>query len=322
MSEVDVNGRRKRQLPSWMLGISNADQLQKSKNEAAKISSSELQPVSRVLKPKRIPLAERLEKEVESRENDGLEVGSSLLVKCETRKRKKKSRQQDLDDDDPFDSDGGLRKKRTKKRSDGVGSKIQQSTTRKNRSRKTNEAGGREEFKAASPSEEDEELTMEDLMSIAEEYVKADQGQACQQPATTEPESTQFPASSDFSRNESGGYIEATQSSIGLPTSTTTWLSSDFTKTRLNNQDSSASMTIIGSPCRTGDPTQDMLDLFLGPLLRKPQTEERKFESVTEDITLDCEFRKQNQSENLGKEVVPLMKKKSSLKDKVAMFFD
>lgn len=71
---------------------------------------------------------------------------------------------------------------------------------------------------------------------------------------------------------------------------------------------------------RTGDPAQDMLDLFLGPLLKKPF--EQKTRSLIKDMEFAYEFEMQSQNTVVGEEIEPLMKKKSSLKDKVAMFLD
>lgn len=72
---------------------------------------------------------------------------------------------------------------------------------------------------------------------------------------------------------------------------------------------------------QTGDPAQEMLDLFLGPLLKKPLKEEKN-KSIVEGMEFTQEFTRKSQEEFAGEEMIPLMKKKSSLKDKVAMFLD
>lgn len=90
----------------------------------------------------------------------------------------------------------------------------------------------------------------------------------------------------------------------------------------LNPAGSLTSDKTVVNPSRTGDPTQDMLDLFLGPLLKKPLEEEKKVEVITDDMVFAHALRKQNQEIVLGDVPVPLTKKKSSLKDKVAMFLD
>lgn len=70
----------------------------------------------------------------------------------------------------------------------------------------------------------------------------------------------------------------------------------------------------------TGDAAQDMLDLFLGPLLKNPSdTEALKFEAnIGEELRIGVQSSKQVES-RVGMHVV---KKKSSLKDKVAMFLE
>ncbi|RZC61772.1 hypothetical protein C5167_023521, partial [Papaver somniferum] len=415
MSGVQVNGGNKRQLPSWMLGATRTEQTEKPKKKNEKTSTLGIQQAPKVLRPKRIPLAKK--EVVGISEDSVLKMDSNVLVKCRTRKRKPASERLDLDDDDEIvddDEDVGLRKKRTRKRVEEVGSKFQLSacsmkrnrkdskmggrdeclvtsvseedeeltiedlmeiaeeevgsknqlsTTAKKRNRKANKVGERDESLVSSPNEEDEELTVKDLMTIAEEYVKADEGNKCQQSAAKDPEPTQLPVSFEFSRNDSRSSIEPIQTSKDFTVSMKERSTSTFSKSNRessedggiissmkerststfsknnressedggiissmkerststfikNNWESSEDGGIISSQSRTGDSTQDMLDLFLGPLLRIPQTAEKKSESITEDFNLACEPRKQKQSEVYGEEVVPLTKKKSSLKDK------
>lgn len=77
--------------------------------------------------------------------------------------------------------------------------------------------------------------------------------------------------------------------------------------------------TVVGIK-RTGDPAQDMLDLFLGPWLRKPVEEEKMSQFVADEVIPMQDQEKQSHSVVIVEAVSPL-KKKSSLKDKVAMFF-
>lgn len=90
-------------------------------------------------------------------------------------------------------------------------------------------------------------------------------------------------------------------------------------ETSYNSTESYTSDEIVINISRTGDPAQEMLDLFLGPLLKKPLEEQKRIESITKDMIVIPELRKQSQN-HVGEEFVPLMKKKSSLKDKVAVF--
>ncbi|KAI4357093.1 hypothetical protein L6164_001062 [Bauhinia variegata] len=116
-------------------------------------------------------------------------------------------------------------------------------------------------------SDDDVELTVDDLMAIAEEYVKISMRKEQQEVPGRQCESVkQVPA--------------------------------------------------------TSDPAQDMLDLFLGPLLKKKPPEEEKREYFVEDFPFSHELARQGQDEIVGEEKGPLMKKKSSLKDKVATLLD
>ncbi|EEF43742.1 conserved hypothetical protein [Ricinus communis] len=73
---------------------------------------------------------------------------------------------------------------------------------------------------------------------------------------------------------------------------------------------------------RTGDPAQDMLHLFLGPLLKKP-LESIKTQNVIDDIVLVSDLKNQNHND-APQQMLPLsnMKKKTSLKNKVSLFLD
>ncbi|XP_077220526.1 uncharacterized protein LOC143854432 [Tasmannia lanceolata] len=183
-----------------------------------------------------------------------------------------------------------------------------------------------EEIETPSPAEESEdgvELTMEDLMSMAKEYVKADKGNELQQATTTKPTSkAQYPSTSIFSRNQSRDSLKTTENIQGISPCTTRGPSSGLPGTVRKDKESSAKEDITINANRTGDPATDMLNLFLGPLLKKPQSEERNFESITEDMAWACDLSKPIKNRVVVEEEVPLSKKKSSLKDKVAMFLD
>lgn len=72
----------------------------------------------------------------------------------------------------------------------------------------------------------------------------------------------------------------------------------------------------------TGNPAQDMLDLFLGPLMKKTIEKESESRFFTEDVTFAHEIIRESHSNVVREGIAPIMKKKSSLKDKVAMFLD
>lgn len=75
---------------------------------------------------------------------------------------------------------------------------------------------------------------------------------------------------------------------------------------------------------QTGDPAQDMLDLLLGPLLKKPKSEEHETATFAkEHIALSYTTIKPSTTrKEIWKNDAVLTKKKSSLRDKVAMLLD
>lgn len=95
----------------------------------------------------------------------------------------------------------------------------------------------------------------------------------------------------------------------------------DSGKEDLSNSTSKTGEGIATSTSRTGDPAQDMLNLFLGPLLSKT-LEKEKSKYIVDSAKFTHEFTRQSQDEFGGEERVPLMKKRSTLKDKVSMFLD
>ncbi|XP_042500981.1 uncharacterized protein LOC122078867 [Macadamia integrifolia] len=321
-AEVGIDVGRRRRLPPWMQGVAAADQGCKSGNKDEENVSSGLANSSFAPQPKRKPKAKRLEKEAQLCDKELGEVDSSLLVKCTKKSGKTNLFQRDVDSDGLTHNEDEVPKRRTK-RSCGTQIAVREAASERKRGGKNYRVESSAEIPALSPSEEDGELTMEDLMSIAEEYVKADNDINNQPSEREEATSVTQPLEANFSsiEIESGGSLKCTQSSRGSSNNPAESSNFNLSKTGFKDQDDSISKSIITDLRRTGDPTQDMLDLFLGPLLKKPQKEEKKMEITTEEI-LAYEFRKQSESKNVESEVVPLVKKKSSLKDKISMFLD
>lgn len=73
---------------------------------------------------------------------------------------------------------------------------------------------------------------------------------------------------------------------------------------------------------RTGDPAQDMLNLLLGPLLKKRANEEKKNEELPTNSRMFIGEVNQSQVSNVTGDTIPQPKKKTSLKDKIAMFLE
>ncbi|KAJ4960182.1 hypothetical protein NE237_020092 [Protea cynaroides] len=319
--EVGNDVRRRRRLPPWMLGVAAVDQGSKSGNEDEKTASSELANSSFAPQPKRKSIAKRPKKETQLRDKELAEVDLSLPIKCAKNTGKTNLFQRDVDVDSLTHCEGEVLKERTKSTCNTQRA-VRETAPQKKRRGKNYEVESSEAIVAPSSIEEDGELTMEDLISIAEEYVKADNEINHQPSDREEATSVTQPLSANFSGVEAGGFsLKDTQSSRGSSTRLTDSSTSNLSKTSFKDQEDSMSKNIITNPSKTEDPTRDMLDLFLGPLLKKSQKEERKMEITTEEI-LAYEFRKPSQSQSVDKEIVPLLKKKSSLKDKISMFLD
>ncbi|KAK9091430.1 hypothetical protein Sjap_024607 [Stephania japonica] len=293
MADADANEGSKRRLPSWMSGVNSSNRSSKSDSNSSKIVS----------------VGENLD-------SDRLETSPPKG----DRKRKPRN--------------GGDAVKKKKKKRNGVDDEIERVGEKpvrgkKGRKSKSCELGNGEGERAESVSGyEEEELTVEDLMSIAEEYVKkADNDEDNSKYHRTDARGSSRPVFNEHESEVSTEAAHAIEVSKRRTASSSTSLSNftcsiDLTRdgAAKGNEEAQSIMDAGFSQRITGDPTQDMLNLFLGPLLMQPPVEERRLEDVEKDITLHSELRKK---EALQEKVVPLVaKKRSSLKDKVTLFLD
>ncbi|XP_058098032.1 uncharacterized protein LOC131243005 [Magnolia sinica] len=322
MAEVDIDVGRKRRLPLWMLQVTTTDEIRTLGNKDESHTSEKEQSLSQATSQPKAKPAKRLGKQIlNNNDKEALEVDSSSLVRCENRERTRKSRRRGVGPNNSITSSNEADVPMKKSRTVCGGDKrsVRKRAAPKKKKLKGCGPESSDEIETTSPTEGGEDgidLTMEDLLSMAEECVKADKDKECQQAATTEPKSkTQLQSTSIFSKNESVGSLQAIGSIQQIP-------SSDLNKTRETEKFNSVSEGAMINTSRTGDPAQDMLDLFLGPLLKKPRSEDRKVELIMEDMSLACDLSKHIKSQVPVKESAPMMKKKSSLKDKVAMFLD
>ncbi|KAH1097877.1 hypothetical protein J1N35_014798 [Gossypium stocksii] len=165
--------------------------------------------------------------------------------------------------------------------------------------------------KTPSPVEDDEEeLSPEDLLSIAKEYVKADKDIGLQELSTGDCEFGKQLSTIASPKAKSESSLIAVDGNRNSPVDETTH---DLTESPKDNKH-------LINTSRTGDPAHDMLDLFLGPLLKKP-VDEKRTEFVRRDLTFSKELGKGSQND-VKEETVPLTKKKCTLRDKVAMLLD
>lgn len=221
-------------------------------------------------------------------EEDEANLAKNSKFKAKRRKRNQVKDNKELDDD----TDNDVNKK---------------TSNRPGRKRK---AKSKAEIKAKYEEEEGEELTVEDLVSIAEEYVKADEDSRRKQTSGRECKlQRQLPTTASSKNDLEESFIVLDGKHLSASCETTSYGST----MNLVSEES------LISSSRTGDP--DMLDLFLGPLLKKPVEKEKRSEFTTMDVDFTFELKKKSHND-FGDEMVPPMKKKSSLKDKVSLLLD
>lgn len=333
-----LNAENKRSLPAWMLKPCSGNQVVKSEDQNAKTSESDEQIRNLdQIKPIKRNAGRRL-KDVDA-EGAG-ELG--VLRRCEGRAKARKTSENVVKDEfeEIKEVDTGRRLKKVDSAGDGelgvlrrCGGREKAMRMSKNvvkdevkkieevaskNPRKASEGAaqknsrkrklGNANSEASSPETIDDEieLTVEDLVSIAEEYVNADEQKqhelenaktarhydhtSCHTISTECTAITRNASPSEHGQDESSNHQELECRSFKM----------------------------------TGDIVQDMLNVFLGPLLSKPASasyvkEPDPVESVTTTIYHVPE--KKDWRSEVPRQGEPVVKKKSSLKDKVALFF-
>lgn len=391
MDGVVVEESKKRKLPSWMLGVSGADQVKKSRkgglNDVDKVEKKETaleckakksrarrsakcdnevgDPCEDVLddvddnvvvKRQRVTRKKRaVRKDVVSASSDAEEVvieekskrivsrkAIQKLVSRWSEKRKSNGFEssedieveskglesnEDIEAASPNEDDEDLNMddlisianefvKDEKKSKRNVGRKAVQKTVSRRREKRKSKGfesskdieddsknvESSEDIEAASPDEDDEDLTMDDLLNIANEFVKDEKDRGQQKKSDAEQIVHKQCAPTTISRSEPADSVVMSE-----------------TVNRLPAHEETVSCHNLSS---TGDPAQDMLDLLLGPLLTQPPKEEKKADIITDEMIIEHQLRKQNQKVHINDAAIPLAKKKTSLRDKVAMFLD
>ncbi|KAL2329100.1 hypothetical protein Fmac_022527 [Flemingia macrophylla] len=195
-----------------------------------------------------------------------------------------------------------------KKKGDMCKDRGQTSSLKKRKKLEDPSHGSFDVYPDQSSSDDAVELTVEDMMVIAKQYVKDYENKDRKEISSRQCESKwQFQVANE------------TATTLDFPCENKN--SSRSGRKNLSNSTSTTDELIATSTSQTGDPAQDMLDLFLGPLLRKT-LEKEKSKSIVENIEIAHEFTRQSSDELARQEIVPLMKKRNTLKDKVAMFLD
>lgn len=315
MVGVAPDERRGRRLPQWVLGTSAADKV-KSENieEKKKHSEEEIlphashsDPSTTKVNPGKESLLPEKEKMLES---------SHVLAKCRTKRRKQRAKQADVDSENKVSEKVPEKKYNRTKRVSSVSASRNKPKTKDFGFQSIDKL----EIRPLS-EDEDVELTVEDLMTIAEEYVQAEANKNMDQEEAAKRicEPRIRPPVMVSSRNESKDFNDARSATDD--TSASYYQTSATLDISAPHKSNSSTKNIAINARATGDPAQDMLDLFLGPLLRKP-SEEKKTDSVVENAAFSQDFGIQSENNTVREVIAPPVKKKSSLKDRVAMFLD
>ncbi|KAM5566478.1 hypothetical protein ABKV19_014909 [Rosa sericea] len=239
-------------------------------------------------------------------EKKTLGENSYILAKCETKRINSKTNEQDTDFDGNVPASFPEMIGRGRR-------KVQETAVLKRQEAKDSSCGNGEEREVQTSSDDDVELTAEDLVMIAEEYIKADRKLVPEKASNQECESGSRLALRVASSNKSDDSMDSQNCN-------TTSLIQDATSSKPNGSLTSEEIALNSS--RTGDPAQDMLDLFLGPWLKKPVEKEARTDILTDNLAFSYKVESQTHSNVVKEEIAPITKKKTSLKDKVAMFLD
>ncbi|KAJ0780043.1 hypothetical protein HanPI659440_Chr06g0233211 [Helianthus annuus] len=277
----------KRRLPSWMVSASTTNKVSKvSKPVDVDLSSV----VTKSTKLKAKGVARNHKKDV------GLSSDESLLVKCETKRKKRGFVEKDVVDGHDSDHDQEVNVEKRKRARVKRKAEEPEPSRKKSEKRIEFDNGSGSETQSLSCDEEDDDLTMEDVLSIAKEFVENDKRDTSQQKP---------PKVQSELRSKSPPYVRS-------PTHEETDSHHEPVET--------TSKTTLADSIMTGDPAQDMLDVFLGSLLKKPIAKDET--RSTYDITIPHETKNQQHTAVISNKPVTLTKKKSSLRDAVAMLLD
>ncbi|XP_015169827.1 uncharacterized protein [Solanum tuberosum] len=344
---IDKGGTR--QLPQWMFATSAADQVKEKVNtdKVDNNNTTEEEIVTQRQKNRRIkdkketfteesstqlPICQttkRIRRKLNLPNDDCNDESALMGSECDNRKvngdgavpmlrrQKQKTKNSktegvvEMEESTTEASDrSGLRKRkcsRVKVNSSETGPSLRRQKQKTKNSRNENCA----DVEESTPKTDDEDLTVEDLMHIAEEYA----GDADEDLMSIAKEYVNENEQATSGKGKSGPTEDAISMSIGSLSEV-----DNQSLRRETNFDciSIQERTIEDASPKLNtseNPTQDMLDLFLGPLLKKTH-EEKRVELVREEMSLARDLNKKTRS-NPSEDRPVMVKKKSSLKDKM-----
>lgn len=318
---IDTDTRGKRRLPSWMLQVSSPDGQGNCENGDKTCSLLIDQPEGQASGSK---TTGKCGKRIITEDTDGLGK-LDLLQRCEAKQRTRKTSRRGLGPDN-FTL-GEVKKKRKEEVNGGERMLDYRDAPKKQKQKSKRSKNGDLDVPSQGDQTEDEnELTVEDLVNIAEEYVNADREKQYERLVTIESHSETHPSNlSASSHDDSGRPLQAAGSGKILSKCTATRSSSYLNNTERRKEKGPGVENFATNIKRTGDAAQDMLDLFLGPLLKKPPAIEQEngaIKAKSMNVTDETDNKQARNREMWREGTLMLTKKKSSLKDKVAMFLD
>ncbi|KAG8092010.1 hypothetical protein GUJ93_ZPchr0012g18804 [Zizania palustris] len=291
-------------LPAWMLQSCSKNEVSKTKYQNEPVLESDKQPadLDRIKPAKR-----KRGKQVKTDDTEGVsELGA--LQPCQGREKVRRKCRDAVKEE--LDEIAKVTNKDARKVS-------VRSAPKKSRKRKLENV----EPEASSPGITDDEieLTVEDLVSIAEEYVNADRLKQHEVESTKPDRYKEYPCSPSVStETDTGGSIRNARSLKGLLETSTNSTPSGCSRDKNNKQ-----QVLQHTPSfnTTGDIAQDMLNIFFGPLLSKCTGYENETEAIESLVqTANHATEKKDLLSDAQGQGGPVTKKKSSLKDKVSLF--
>nr|XP_043607372.1 uncharacterized protein LOC122579294 [Erigeron canadensis] len=298
----------KRKLPSWMMGVKKDENNSSNNNSVSKALDlddvvNKDEDVSKFVKPKA--------KRVVPRKKFSNE--KAVLVKCETKRKKRGLVEEDVIECDGFEGGGVVERRKH----GWVGRKGGDNGAVGGKEDERCEFDGGNEDKDLYPScgEEDDDvdvdLTMEDLLSIAKEFVENDKRDLSQKKRAEE----HCKLKSDALYTS----LDKTRNSLLASQDTTSHMHEETTSHH-DCVENTASEVTLPDFQMTEDSTQDMLNLFLGPLLMKPIAKEDP--RPVKNISISHEIKNQLNEAVISDKPVTVTKKKSRLREAVAMLLD
>lgn len=333
MESVGADEVKKRRLPAWMMGAvgsivvreENKDGGVGSQVGVAKVKTRSRITVKKMLREDEVspPKLKARSRKVVNASLDEVEEGHEL-VEVDAPKSKRRSRKGNMHEGEEANTDSScvLVKCDTIQRKRKNSSEVEYSDAGGFGNEKLDQIAAPKkkgnvdklkpkELSLSSCTNSGKELLMEDLISIAEEYVKVESLTEQHQQTVEANQQEEKLSATDPSFDESVLSFDNGQTKC---VSTITEVKPNFPSSIEKVQTNTSTFS------DTGDAAQDMLNLLLGPLLTKP-AEESTTTLTRDDMLFDRPAQTHSRNQ-IVEELAPPAKKKTSLKDKVAMFFD